>query len=196
MPSRFYFEVTVKKTDPMYRDLLVAQFIYSNLNSTDELINDSEISFRIGLTSTLFDLLHVQRSENDVMTVYWASQDGIFHNNSINPPDQVYIGLWCEERSDSVGPIGLGFDYPTGKIYFTKDGQLIGDIYQVTKRDRWKAGIDITVGPKINLTVNFGSTAFAFQDWETPIEEIEAIYKEQWKGSRVVYGAYFYGKEQ
>lgn len=161
MPSRFYFEVMLEGKSLTYGDF-----------------------FRIGLMSAPFDL--PQLSEHRVMTVYWASYEGIFHDNSTDPPNQVYIGPWAEESSNSyvMDPIGLGFDYPTGKIYFTKGGQLIGDIYQVVKRDRWRPGVSVTSGSEVSLTVNFGSEDFAFRNWEAPIEEIETMYAEQPKEER------------
>ncbi|KAK6524435.1 hypothetical protein TWF281_011343 [Arthrobotrys megalospora] len=106
----------------------------------------------------------------------WDGEKGVF----INPYDSeiekegnvpVEIGQWHDNGEKQI-TIGLGFDYPTGKLYFTKGGRLIGQICRVTTAARWRPGINSRSGVR-HVRVNFGAEDFAFQDWNLPMDQIE-----------------------
>ncbi|KAK6511168.1 hypothetical protein TWF481_000090 [Arthrobotrys musiformis] len=78
--------------------------------------------------------------------------------------------------------IGLGFDYPSGKIFFTRGNELRGTLLRVDRKVRWKPSISldhpsdyVDCGP-LDVEINFDSKDFVFPDWNLPIEELERRY--------------------
>ncbi|KAF3277962.1 hypothetical protein TWF970_004840 [Orbilia oligospora] len=158
VPSRFYFEATLT-SKPLY-------------SYTEEWTVD----FEIGLMASPFDTKQWPYRDSR-LTVYWNSAGRFVYNYAEFPTARVWDWEFPNYRFSGV--LGVGFDYPTGKIYFTRDGRLVGAICKVSKRARWRPGIRWPYTGPADMSLNFGSRSFKFLDWEAPIEEIEAICEQR-----------------
>ncbi|KAF3230343.1 hypothetical protein TWF191_010229 [Orbilia oligospora] len=117
--------------------------------------------------------------DNSYLKAYWSPASGLFYNEEDWPGAEVFIERWesCGYPLIAEGVVGFGFGYPTGKIYLTRDGRLVGTICKVSKRARWRPGIGWSCVGLVEMSSNFCSRRFEFLGWEAPIEEIEVMYE-------------------
>ncbi|KAK6331630.1 hypothetical protein TWF718_002179 [Orbilia javanica] len=188
IPSRFYFEINFNLEG------VGSSFPRSKSNT-----------LQIGLISIPFDASALLDKKQN-MTLCWCGNTGRFYNNADASAAPVEVGgcisaetlkSMSKSGGDREGTMGLGFDYPTRKIFFTRNGRLLGPICKVTKRAQWKPSVyvatqNMTQGCMVDwekidslLTVNFGTKEFEFRGWEAPIEDFEPASWEptRWEGT-------------
>ncbi|KAF3178278.1 hypothetical protein TWF788_007457 [Orbilia oligospora] len=124
--------------------------------------------------------------DNSYLKAYWSPASGLFYNEEDWPGAEVFIERWESYGYPLIaeGVVGFGFGYPTGKIYLTRDGRLVGTICKVSKRAPWRPSIGWSCVGLVEMSSNFCSRRFEFLGWEAPIEEIEAMYETK-KGEEI-----------
>ncbi|KAF3926866.1 Ankyrin-1 [Dactylellina cionopaga] len=71
--------------------------------------------------------------------------------------------------------VGIGFEYGSGKVFFTKNGKPVGKILQIGGVARWMPAVSVGDTAEHRMRVNLGSEKFLFNKWDAPIEAISAM---------------------
>lgn len=83
------------------------------------------------------------------------------------------LPAWGQELQ-YLDTVGLGIDRPTGNVFFTKNGGLVGIVGITIKRRYIPA---FSVPGECVARINLGGERFKFGGWERPINDIERLAK-------------------
>ncbi|KAF3937129.1 hypothetical protein ABW19_dt0205012 [Dactylella cylindrospora] len=152
--GRYYFEIHIKSLNQEHKKWSIGVIpVYSQLEDWSV-----HVGWSVGLG--------------------WHGDDGRvaeFRDGSAERKDLAKLPKWGQDYG-ALDIVGLGFDYNSGKIFFTKNGRLVGIVGIGDTKTRYRPAVSVPKG--CTARIHLDEKLFKYKDWKESVQAIEKLVKE------------------